>query len=167
MHDKIHFRVENNPSKRATAACWKVFGLSTVSTDDDPSKYEILYCFVSFRSKYVSRLTNISTQAQTISTVIVALETTLLISHRLLYFLNHLDRHLLLDQYHSVKNKIGSTRQLAPKIDRQNRFCTRVQLALHRTKNSIFCYIWVQSNRTEYRVNRIEPNIESIESNRI
>ncbi len=52
MHDKIHFRVENDPSKRATAACWKVFGLSTMLTDDDPSKYEILYGFVSCRTRF-------------------------------------------------------------------------------------------------------------------
>jgi hypothetical protein len=50
MHDKKHFRVEPNPSKRATAACWKVFGLPSMSTDDNPSKYEILHGFVSCKT---------------------------------------------------------------------------------------------------------------------
>jgi hypothetical protein len=50
MHDKTHFRVEPNPSKRATAACWKVFGLPSMSTDDDPSKYETLHGFASCRT---------------------------------------------------------------------------------------------------------------------
>ena len=50
MHDKAHFRIENNPSTRATAACWKVFGFPAVSTPDDPSKYEIVPGFVSCKS---------------------------------------------------------------------------------------------------------------------
>ncbi len=50
IHDKVHFRVENNPSKRATAACWKVFGLPTMSTDENPTKDEILHGFVSCKT---------------------------------------------------------------------------------------------------------------------
>jgi hypothetical protein len=45
--DKIHFRVENNPSKRATAACWKTFGLPAMSTKENPAKYEVLPGFAS------------------------------------------------------------------------------------------------------------------------
>ena len=31
--DKKHFRIESNPSKRATAACWKIFGFSAMSSE--------------------------------------------------------------------------------------------------------------------------------------
>jgi hypothetical protein len=48
--DKKHFRVEPNPSKRATAPCWKVFGLPAMSTDEDPSKYQILPGFASCKT---------------------------------------------------------------------------------------------------------------------
>ena len=50
MQDKNHFRVEPNPSKRATGACWKVFGLPTMSTEDNPFKFEILHGFVSCKT---------------------------------------------------------------------------------------------------------------------
>ena len=42
LHDKLRYRVENNLSKRATAACWKVFGFPAMSTDDDPSKLQTI-----------------------------------------------------------------------------------------------------------------------------
>lgn len=44
---KKHFRIESNPSKRATAACWKTFGFPAMSTDDHPSTYNILPGFAS------------------------------------------------------------------------------------------------------------------------
>ncbi|CAF1070146.1 unnamed protein product [Didymodactylos carnosus] len=50
MTDKNRYRVQPNPSKRATAACWKVFGVPAMSTDDDPTKYEILPGFVSCKT---------------------------------------------------------------------------------------------------------------------
>ena len=50
MHNKIHFWAENNPNKRATAACCKAFVLSIMSTDDDPFRYKILYSFVSCKT---------------------------------------------------------------------------------------------------------------------
>ncbi len=48
--DKKHFRVEPNPSKRATASCWKIFGLPAMSNDDDPSKFKILPGFASCKT---------------------------------------------------------------------------------------------------------------------
>ncbi len=47
---KVHFRVENNPSRRATVACWKVFGLPVMSKDENPTKFEILHEFVSCKT---------------------------------------------------------------------------------------------------------------------
>ena len=50
MLDKIHFRVKNNLSKRATAACWKVFGLSDMSTEENSTKNETLHGFASCKT---------------------------------------------------------------------------------------------------------------------
>ena len=50
--DKKHFRIESNPSKRATAACWKIFGFPAMSSDHNPSTYNILPGFASCRVCY-------------------------------------------------------------------------------------------------------------------
>jgi hypothetical protein len=50
MNNRKNFRVQSNPSKRTTAACWQFFGLPAMSTDNDPSTFHILTGFVSCKT---------------------------------------------------------------------------------------------------------------------
>ena len=49
-HEKTRYRVECNPSKRATALCWKVFGLPAVLSNENENKFEIITGFASCKT---------------------------------------------------------------------------------------------------------------------
>ncbi|CAF1533718.1 unnamed protein product [Adineta ricciae] len=49
-HEKTRYRVECNPSKRATAPCWKVFGFPAMLSNESENQFEIIPGFASCRS---------------------------------------------------------------------------------------------------------------------
>jgi hypothetical protein len=50
-HDKNHYKIMSNPSKRATAACWNKFGLPAMRmNNDEEEKFSIIKGFASCKS---------------------------------------------------------------------------------------------------------------------
>ncbi|CAF1402498.1 unnamed protein product [Adineta ricciae] len=49
-HEKTRYLVECNPSKRATAPCWKVFGFPAMLSNESENQFEIIPGFASCRS---------------------------------------------------------------------------------------------------------------------
>lgn len=50
LHNKNRYRVEPNPSKRATAACWKIFGFPAMMSSQDGNQFELIPGFASCKS---------------------------------------------------------------------------------------------------------------------
>lgn len=49
-YEKKRYRVECNPSKRATAPCWKVFGFPVMISNEKENKFEIIPGFASCKT---------------------------------------------------------------------------------------------------------------------
>lgn len=49
LYNQDHYRVQSNPSSRATAGCWKVFGFPCVKKDDSIDEFTVIPGFASYK----------------------------------------------------------------------------------------------------------------------